>query len=496
MTASNKATIENISEIPRELVQAEMCRKKFFKFVQEFWDVIIDEEPVWNWHIEYLCNELQAMAERVKDRKPKLYDLIINIPPGSTKSTICSIMFQAWSWTIDPSMRHICSSYADTLSMDLAVRCRDIITSDKYQMFFPEINLRRDTGEKRHFKNTKNGERLSTSTGGAITGSHAHIIVVDDPINPKEAVSDIMLKTANDYLDTTLSQRKVDKAITPTILIMQRLHQNDCTGHLLDKNKDKTKHVCLPAEQSIKIKPEHLEQYYEAGLLDPIRLSKDVCKEARIDLGSYGYAGQFEQSPSPREGGFFQRDWFKTIDNFDKSKIVTSVRYWDKAGTQGGGKRTAGVLMHRLKNNDFIISHIVKGQWSAKNREDIIEKYAEIDGSTYGTPKIPVKIWVEQEPGSGGKESAENTIANLAGYSIHVEKVSDSKEARAEPLSAQAEAGNIYVLKKEWTNDFLDEIDIFPNGKFKDQADAASGAFNKIIAKPKGRVGTWGKRNR
>src|SRR5690606_9375662 len=140
--------------------------------------------PVWNWHIEYLCGRLQEYGMRVVRREPKLSDLIINIPPGTSKSTIATVMFPAWLWTADPTIRALTGSYSASLSTDHAVKSRDIIRSDKYAEYFPEIEIKRDQDNKTHYKNVKGGERYATSVGGTVTGFHAHIIIIDDPLNP------------------------------------------------------------------------------------------------------------------------------------------------------------------------------------------------------------------------------------------------------------------------------------------------------------------------
>jgi len=172
-------------------------------------------------------------------------------------------------------------------------------------------------------------------------------------------------------------------------------------------------------------------------------------------------------------GQMFSGENFIIIKALNKDDIVSSIRYWDKAGTEGGGAFTAGVLMHHLSDKTFVISDVVAGQWSASRREKIIKQVAQMDGSN-------TDIWIEQEPGSGGKESAENTVRNLAGFNIHVDKVSEAKEKRAEPYSIQVEAGNVKVLKGDWNSSFLQEHTYFPAGKYKDQVDAAGGAFNKL----------------
>ncbi|MDR2474602.1 MAG: hypothetical protein LBD45_01975, partial [Bacteroidales bacterium] len=154
-------------------VVSDECRRSFFYFVKTFWSVIIAETPVYNWHIEYLCRELQDLSVAIVGRQKKPYDLIINIPPGTTKSTITTIMFPAWLWTQDATLRIITNSYSADLSIEHAVKSRDIILSDKFRRLFPEIVLRRDKSAKSSYENTATGARYTTSTGGTITGKHA-----------------------------------------------------------------------------------------------------------------------------------------------------------------------------------------------------------------------------------------------------------------------------------------------------------------------------------
>jgi len=184
------------------------------------------------------------------------------------------------------------------------------------------------------------------------------------------------------------------------------------------------------------------------------------------------------------------------LTNFPRDKIVASVRYWDKAATEGGGARSAGVLMHKLLGcpslPTFIIENVKKGQWSAMRREAMMYKTAIEDDPG---KKFKVKIWTEQEPGSGGKESAENTIRKtLVGYPVRADRVTGDKVTRAEPFAAQVEAGNVGCLIGDWNSDFENECLLFPVGKFKDQVDGASGAFNKLNGVKK-RAGAWGSRH-
>ena len=149
------------------------------------------------------------------------------------------------------------------------------------------------------------------------------------------------------------------------------------------------------------------------------------------------------------------------------------MRYWDKAATEGGGARSAGVLIARTDRGLYYVEDVVCGQWSALKREQIMRATAERDGRE-------VAIWTEQEPGSGGKESAEASVRNLAGFSVHTDRVSGSKCERAAPLAAQCEAGNVKIVRGAWNQGYLEELCSFPLGSFADQVDASSGAFNKL----------------
>ncbi len=254
---------------------------------------------------------------------------------------------------------------------------------------------------------------------------------------------------------------------------MQRLHENDVTGYLLDKNKN-IKHICLPAIESEKVSPPGLKKYYTNGLLDSKRLSKEILEQKRIEMGDYAFAMQYLQEIVPKAGSFFDVSKLLTINNIDEKEFVRVVRYWDKAGTHQAGCYTVGVKMAMLKNKKYVIMDVVRGQWEASEREKIIRQVAELDGQS-------VNIYIEQEPGSGGKESAESTIRNLAGYRCYADRPSGDKISRADTLAVQLNAGNVSMLRADWNAEYKRELEYFPYSKYKDQVDATSGAFNMLV---------------
>jgi predicted phage terminase large subunit-like protein len=175
------------------------------------------------------------------------------------------------------------------------------------------------------------------------------------------------------------------------------------------------------------------------------------------------------------EGTMFRREWFEIVEAAPAA-IERWVRYWDKAGTQDGGDYTAGVLVG-VSRGTYYVADVVHGQWSAAKRSDVMRQVTQMDAASHGR----FSVWTEQEPGSGGKESAEATIRELAGYDVHAERVTGSKVIRANPLAAQAEAGNIKIVRGAWNHDYLQELCGFPNpGVHDDMVDATSGAFSKL----------------
>jgi len=456
--------------------------------VRHFWGEIIEDEPDWNWHIKYLCDQAQIVLERVFKNEPKEYDLIINISPGETKSTIFSVMLTPWAWTRMPHFRSINGSYQQDLSLEMSRKARDIVLSEKYQKCFPDVAIRHDQNTKSNFVTTKKGQRLSTSTGAGITGKHAHCIVIDDPLNPKQAASDLELAEANVWMTETLPSRKVNKAVTPTILIMQRLHQNDPTGNRLTKAKeggdDRVKHICLPATDKYKIKPPYLRKRYKNGLMNPARTTHEVIAEVLSTSGPYVEACQYGQDPRPRGGGMFKLDRVKIeLTPPAPNEFKRIVRYWDKAGTYDGGAWTAGVKLglQVLKKgltkplNIFWVLDVVRFQEEAYEREGHILRVAQMDG-------MGVEIWLEEEGGSGGKESVQNSISNLAGFRVRRDRPVGDKVLRADPCSVQWNNYCFRVVQGPWNQAFFDELEFFPLGTYKDQVDALSGGFAALVA--------------
>jgi len=210
----------------------------------------------------------------------------------------------------------------------------------------------------------------------------------------------------------------------------------------------------------------------EGEALCPERYDLEALARIRVVLGNSFYA-LYQQRPQAPEGEFFQRQWFEIVPAVPND-METFVRYWDKASSLGGDF-TAGVLMGR-KGGLYYVLDVVRGQWVGSDRETIIRQTAELDTQRWGR----VTYWIEQEGGSGGKDSAEATIQNLAGFAVFADHPTGDKATRAEPYQAQCMAGNVKLHRGPWIPAYLSELTGFPTGRYDDQVDGSSGAFNKI----------------
>lgn len=486
-------------------------KARLSEFVKTFWSHVIEEPMEWNWHMDVLCDEVQFVYERTflrpdpndpepdptkkkMIRLPKLYDLIINIPPGTTKSTIVTVMAPAWSWACDPSLRHITGSYSSDLSIQHAVKSRDLIKSDLYQELYPHVEIKLDEDNKTDYKTVRNGQRFSTSIGGTVTGVHAHVITYDDPVNPKQAVSVDMLKTANDYFDQTLSTRKVDKRVSVLILVMQRLGMNDPSGYLLDKKKKKIRHLCLPATVSKITTPgppvqddtkfeilDYIAEYQKQdGYLDQNRLGQEVLEEALTDLGSAGFAGQMDQTPTPAGGLTWKAEWFKIVPDelFPHINIAREVSSdWDLAYTNeeenaASAYVTSGIVAGQVYIFDF--------DWKWLEFPPLIKWMKTIRGPHYIEAK------------ASGK-SAKQTLSQRGVIAIEVNVQGGAdKVARARAATPIAEAGMVYIKKSmadRLFNDSKQGILFFPKGQHKDLADALAQALQRRSRKGKVHIG-------
>lgn len=451
-------------------VKAELCRRSLSFFVREFWPVVATTALVWNWHIDVLCDEIQEIDERVFLRQPKLHDAIFNVPPGTSKTKILSILSTAWEFCRQPSIKTFVGSYSDAAVIGIADEIRLIMKSEKYKMYFPKTSIRRDFDTKHEFKTTENGHFYAFTVNGTLTSKHADILKIDDPLNPQQASSDAELETTTYFFDKTLPTRKTDKEITPTMLIMQRLSTKDPTGHLLEQQGSKIRHICLPGELSQDVKPPELKLKYKDGLLDPVRLSSSALRELKTKLGEYGYSGQIQQTPVPA-GGLIWQKWFIEIDDaiFPKTSTLNQVSTdWDLAYTKNDENAASAYMTFGTFGNDIFIIDL---GWAWLEFPELIKYMKQKQGPHYIEAK------------ASGK-SAKQTLVKQGVTAIEVKvQGGEDKVSRARMATPVAECGRVYIKKSladRLYNDSKQGILNFPKGPCKDLADVLAQGLQRL----------------
>jgi predicted phage terminase large subunit-like protein len=441
---------------------------------------------------KYVCEPAHALISAHLDRvvSGELKRLMIFAPPQHGKSELVSVRLPAYWLGRRPDDPVILTSYAASLAESKSRQARQIVEGPEFRRLFPGQRTRRDSRAVDHWELAGHrGSMLAAGVGGPITGHGAMLGIIDDPVeNWAEAHSQTIRESIWEWYRSTFRTRIWEGGAI--VLIMTRWHEDDLAGRLLQAQANEWEILRLPALAESQDERDEYDRSIgrPIGQPDPLRrkrgeplcpkrYSKEALEQLRRDVGAMAWAGQYQGRPRAPEGNRIKRDWLPVVDPPPNYAPCLRVRYWDKAATPDGGCHTAGVLMAKTVAGLYYVEEVVRGQWSAGERDAIMLKTAKRDRVLRGaTPEI----WVEEEPGSGGKESAQNSVRLLAGFSIHAERVRDPKHVRIEPFASQAEGGNVRLVRAPWNGPYIDELCSFPNGLYTDQADATSGAFNKL----------------
>jgi predicted phage terminase large subunit-like protein len=423
--------------------------------------------PGWSWdwrHLVYVRDRLAAVTRGECKR------LAVFLPPQHGKSQMVTVRYPVWRLERTTALRIAVGCYNQTHANRFSRRALKLAR----ERGLP-LDPKRQAVEE--WDTIAGGGLRAVGVGSGITGNPVDLLVIDDPVKSREeAESEAYRNRVWDwYADDLYTRLQPGAAI---ILIMTRWHADDLAGRILSgSDAANWTVVSLPAEAE----PDDPLGRQVGDPLCPERFSAaDLADRHRV-LGPSYYA-LYQQRPVPRGGGMVQRAWLaQTVPAAPLG--CAYVRAWDKAGTAGGGDYTAGVLIARDKAGLFYVCDVVRGQWAATDRERVILQTAADDRRRYGA----VRIVVEQEGGSGGKESVEATIRMLAGFVVFADRPTGNKSIRLEPFAAQAGAGNIRLVQGMWNREYVDELCVAPYGKHDDQVDATSAAFNKLATHP----GDW-----
>ena len=429
--------------------------------------------------------KLAHYKDFVAGKRPKI---VICTPPQHGKSWTAGD-FIGWVSGRDPNLKTIFASFSDELGMRTNKELQRMLDNDRYRMLFPKTKLakRGETWQRNasilEFAG-HSGSFRNVTVEGAINGMELHLGVIDDPHKGRnEAIS----KTNRDrvwnwFTDDWMARFAENSAL---MVIATRWHIDDLIGRY-QQHESNIKIVSYPAIA------EKDEFWHNAT--KPLRCSgqplfkelksSDFLIERKKLMTELSWQSEYQQNPITVGGGVLPIENLKIMPYWNpvgSTEIRASIRYWDRAGTEGGGNYSAGVLMHALNDGRYVISHIERGQWSAYVREKNIRRWAEDDARVYAN----YEVGIEQEPGSSGKDVAEATVRNLAGFSVFVDKVTGSKETRANPFAAMVQNSGVLIIAGSWIQEFVREAEAFPNGKYDDQIDGCSGAFNRLAQRLK-----------
>lgn len=431
------------------------ARMPLKRFVVDGWPVL---EPgtdyIDGWHVDAICDHLEAVADG------RIRFLIINMPPGHMKSLLVSVFWPAWMWTWRPEWRALFGSYDLTLAIRDAKRTRDLLDSEWYRdTFHPAWTLSGDQNVKSYYENTRKGFRLALGVGSKGTGFRGDCTVVDDPLNVKDQWSETKRAGANDWWDKTMSSRLNDQRKGARIVVMQRLHEDDLSGHLIKRGGYEL--LRLPSE----FEPTHRAttsigwtdpRAEEGECLFPALFPPAVLEQAKIDLGSGDYAGQHQQTPVPAGGGIIKRAWFRYYTS-TPPVWQQQLQSWDMS-------------FKDTKSSDFVAG----GVWGKSGANCyLLDVYHERAGFTETCRAV--RSMTEKWPGASAKlvEDKANgpavidTLRATIGGLIAVEP-EGGKEARAHAVTPFIEAGNVWLPSPEaypqhagWVEALLHECETF-----------------------------------
>lgn len=459
------------------------CEESYEQFVKSAWCVLEpDTKVIWNWHMSYLSNVIQDSLTKVARKEKRKKHLLVNIPPSSAKSMLFTRMPNAWAWIHWPWMRFLSSSYAGDLSLEHSSDTRSIIRSEWFQNYWGDkLVLSDDQDSKSFFKTDRGGRRQTTSTGAKVTGRHAHIITVDDPISAEEAESPAAIDKHLRYYKRTLSSRFIDPSVGMFWVVMQRLHVDDLTGYLLNKEKDRYYHICLPAEEMEWISPASLRKFYVDGLFFPQKFTRSFLDDQK-NADIYGYTGQYLQKPTPEEGGIFKRYNWKfwvpsghSVKEFDPITVRVGTEYIECEVVELPRTFTEEICSWDFSFKDKKENDPVAGFALGQNGSDIFildRCYGNMDYALSSQNMIELN---NKHPGAIGKliEDKANGTAIIQDYKANIPGIipikaqkGDSPHSRAIIASRYHAAKNLVLPHPEhakWSMNVIDEFAMYKN---------------------------------
>lgn len=473
---------------------AEQARRRFRHFVRQAWPVVEPAtELIPGFYLDAIADHLQAVAQG------QIRNLLITIPPGFAKSTLVSVLYPAWRWIDHPEHRFLTTSHDGDLAIRDAVRSRRIINADWYQAHWGDrFQMTGDQNVKSRYENDKTGYRVAAGVNAGLTGERADTVVCDDPHNVKHADSEPIREGTVRWWNEAMSTRLNDPKTGAKIVIQQRVHESDLAGNLIAQGYD---HLSLPMEYE---PTEHVtgigwrDPRTDPGeLLHPERYGPEQVAEQKRVLGSYAYAAQYQQRPSPAEGGILKRQWWRfwhypgqplppvqirmPDGSLHEAPCVSLPPFWD------GQLQSWDMSFKDTKSGGYVCGQ-VWGAWRADRflldqmlaQLDFPATVAAVRDLTDRWPQARRKLVEDKANGPAVIATLKHEIAGLVAVEPEGGKVT-----RANAVTPEIESGNVYLPHPRiasWVDAFIDECASFPRGKHDDQVDSMTQALLRLGA--------------
>jgi predicted phage terminase large subunit-like protein len=461
-------------------LKREIYKESYYEFFKWAFNILEPQTLLEDaFHIKYLCDLLQAEIERIRRKEEKDKDIIINIPPRTSKSKILSQALLAWVWIDSPHLKMISVSYSEKLAISNSKYCKDIIKSDEYQQLYGHIyQIRRDIDSAERYANDKGGERLTTTVSGTITGFGAEIICVDDPQDPKTAESESLRESVIKYWTETLFNRLTPINLGIRILLQQRLHVDDLTGFLLKNTPNDFFHVCLPAEADDNVRPIELKEKYVDGLLDPVRLGRRELVRLKGQGGSRYYVGQYQQRPVVAAGGIFKKDWFDIVEPSSVTRDLQNepIHFFMDSAYTSKEENDPSAILTCFRTGNFLYVVDAQERWL-----EFPELIKHIKGHTKSYQlSSDSKMFIE--PKASGKSIVQQLRTDTMLNVVETKPPDKDKVTRANAVTPICESKRVRLINGPYVSAFLDHLGTFPFGKHDDMADTLVMALDQLMS--------------
>ena len=462
----------------RRRLQA-LLRNDFSTFIEKtFQHLQPGAEYHSNWHLRAIAHQLERCRNGEIDR------LIITLPPRHLKSICASVAFPAWLLGQDPSCNVVCVSYSNELSAKIARDCRNVVESSWYKKLFKGTHISRRKNTEMEFETTKHGGRLATSVDGTLTGRGGRFLIIDDPIKPDGAMSETERQGVNDWFRRTAYTRLDDRKAGAIIIVMQRVHEDDLVGHVLDLDDWTVLNIPATAEERTEYRIGHdpADVYVrEVGeVIDGHRQNAEELARLKRMLGTFNFSAQYQQNPIPVDGNLVKRDWFQTYAELPPRDVMDAVVLsWDTASAAGEMNDYSVCTVWAVVGPHYYLIDVVRRKLDYPDLRTLAFQMVR---------RYDADLVLVERAGTGTALAQELRRA----FDIRVRSLAPKgdKEIRFATQSHIIEQGRVFLPEDApWLNTFIKELLGFPGTRHDDQVDSVE-LFLRIVNGRRGVPGT------